>query len=71
MLVTRARRLSLAASLVSSSINTQHKHRDLGDEITIDGRHEKLVSGLQDLSIPKGTREEIKQVTHIIEEMAR
>jgi hypothetical protein len=43
----------------------------MGIEIAIDGRHEKLLSGLQDLSIPQVTREEIKQVAHIIEAMAR
>jgi hypothetical protein len=43
----------------------------MGIEIVSDARDEKLLSGLQDLSIPKVGREEIKQVPHIIEEMAR
>jgi hypothetical protein len=38
----------------------------MGIENAIEVKREKLLSGLQDLSIPKVTREEIKQVRHII-----
>jgi hypothetical protein len=42
----------------------------MGIENAIEGKREKLLSGPQGLSIPKVTREEIKQEACVIEKLA-